>query len=92
LALSERAWKHIRERHPETSGYKIMIKDVVGKPDFVVRGLGGVRKAVRWLQRTHLGPKYIVVVYRGEGSKKDIITAYFTSDLKKVKGEVEWKA
>jgi hypothetical protein len=92
LALSDRAWKHIRERHPEVSGYKSVIRNVVAKPDIVVRGLGGEKKAIRWLERTHLGPKYLVVVYREEADKKDIITAYFTSDLKRVKGEVEWKA
>jgi hypothetical protein len=40
----------------------------------------------------HLGPKYVVVVYHKEKEEKVIITAYFTSDLKKVKGEMVWRA
>ncbi len=92
MALSEGAWKHIRRRHPEISGYKNLITDVVASPDLVVRGLRGEKKAIRWLERTQLGPKYMVIVYREGGDKKDIITAYFASDLKRVKGEVEWKA
>jgi hypothetical protein len=42
--------------------------------------------------QAHLGPKYIVAIYREKGVRKDITTAYFTSDLKRVKGDVEWRA
>jgi hypothetical protein len=91
LALSGTAWKHIRDRHPEISGYRNLVKNVTRRPDLVVRGVGGEKKAVKWVGRTHLGPKYIVVIYREKGDKKDIITAYFTSDLKRIKGEVEWR-
>ena len=49
-------------------------------------------KAVKLFTKTHLGPKYLVVVYREKSGRKDIITAYFTSDLKRVKGEPIWKA
>jgi len=49
-------------------------------------------KAVRYLDKTHLGPKYLVVVYREEKGEKAIITEYFTSNLNKLKGEMVWKA
>ena len=50
-------------------------------------------KAVKFISKTHLGPKYLVVVYRvRKEEKKDIITSYFTSDLKRIKGELVWKA
>lgn len=74
------------------SGYKSLIKEVVARPELVIRGVRRERKAIRWLDQTHLGPKYLVVVYREERDEKAIITAYFTSDLKRVKGEVEWRA
>lgn len=92
LALSEVAWKHIRERHPEATGYRDLIKDIVTRPDLIVRGVGGEKKAIKWVKQTHLGPKYMVVIYREKGDRKDIITDYFTSNLKRVKGEVEWRA
>lgn len=92
MALSEDAWKHIRERHPEVSDYEDLVRRVVAKPDLIVRGSGGEKKAVRWIERTHLGSKYMVVVYREAGNRKNIITAYFTSNLKRVRGEIEWKA
>jgi hypothetical protein len=92
LALSESAWKHIRERHPEMSHYQRLVKDVAAKPAFIFEGKQRERKAVRFVTRTHLGSKYLVVVYREENSRKAIITAYFTSDLKRIKGNLTWKA
>lgn len=91
LTLSETAWRHIRERHPEVSRYEELVKDVVARPERILKGKREERKAVRHLVKTHLGQKYLVVVYRDEGTRKIIITAYFTSDLKKIKGDVIWK-
>ena len=73
------------------SRYQGLIKDVVAKPEVVIRGIRGELKAVSYLDETRLGPKYLVVVYRELKGEKAIITAYFTSDLKKVKGELVWK-
>ena len=92
MTLSERAWKHIRERHPEVSSYKQLIGEVLAKPQIIVKGKKAELKAVRFVPKTHLGPKYLVVVYREESGQKRIITAYFTSDPKKLKGEVVWRA
>lgn len=92
MSLSERAWRHIRERHPEVSRYRGVIEDVVSNPEIIFKGQRGVRKAIRYLNKTHLGAKYLVVVYSEHGGQKAIITAYFTSDKRKVKGEMVWKA
>ena len=92
LVLSKQAWTHIRARHPEVSEYRRMIEEVLENPDLIVRGRRSGRKAVRYVRETHLGPKHLVVVYREEGQRKVILTAYFTSDLKRVKGEPIWRA
>ncbi len=93
MTLSEEARKHIRDRHPEVSRYEELIKDVLANPEFILKGNREERKAVRYVKETHLGPKYLVVVYREKASgQKAIITAYFTSDLKRIKGEPIWKA
>jgi hypothetical protein len=89
--LSEEAWNHIRERHPEVSQYEGLVKSVASKPELILEGNRGERKAVS-LVKTHLSAKYLVVVYREESLRKAIITAYFTSDLKRIKGELVWKA
>ncbi len=91
MKLSERAWRHIRERHPEVSDYKERIMEVLARPELILKGRRAERKAIRHTQ-THLGPKYLVVVYREDKSQKVIITAYLTSDLKRVKGETVWRA
>lgn len=93
MTLSEEARKHIRERHPEVSRYEELIKEVLVNPEFILKGNREERKAIRYVKETHLGPKYLVVVYRESASgRKAIITAYFTSDLKRIKGEPIWKA
>ncbi len=90
--ISEKAWKHIRERHPEISTYRGRIEDVVLRPELVVKSRGAEFKAIGLLPNTRLGPKYLVVVYVERKGQKSIITAYFTSDLKRVRGEVVWRA
>ncbi len=92
MTLSERAWKHIRERHPELVNYEGLIKNALARPDVILKGNQEEMKAVKLFTKTHLGSKYLVVVYREERAQKVIITAYFTSDLKRVKGEPIWKA
>ena len=92
MSLSDRAWKHIRERHPEVSRYRSVIEDTASSPEIIMEGRWGERKAIRYLNKTHLGPKYLVVVYAERSGRKAIITAYLTSDKKKVKGEIVWKA
>ncbi len=92
MNLTERAWKHIRERHPEVSSYKQLIGYVMAEPELIIKGKEAESKAVRYVPETHLGPKYLVVVYREGSGRKPIITAYFTSDLTKIRGEVVWRA
>lgn len=74
------------------SHYQRLVKEVVAEPELIIQGVQRERKAVRFVAKTHLGPKYLVVVYLEEDSRKAIITAYFTSDLKRVKGDIIWRA
>ena len=92
MTLSDKAWKHTRERRPEVTRYEESIKDALARPEMILKGKRNERKAVKLSEKTHLGSKYLVVVFREESGHKAIITAYFTSDLKRIKGEVIWKA
>ena len=65
---------------------------MAARPEIILEGRQGERKAIRYVAKAHLGSKYLVVVYREENARKAIITAYFTSDLKRIKGELKWKA
>jgi len=46
------------------SHYQELVKDIVAEPEFIYQGTRGERKAVRYATTTHLGSKYLVVVYR----------------------------
>jgi hypothetical protein len=89
--LSEKVLDHIVTRHPEVAAYTHGIVKTVQDPDMVIRGLRGELKALKFYTKLHVGPKYLVVVYRELREEKVIITAYFTSNAAKVKGEVVWK-
>jgi hypothetical protein len=65
--------------------------ETIQNPDLVVRGLRGELKALKFYPTLHIGSKYLVVIYRCHDEEKVIITAYFTSNIARVKGEVVWR-
>jgi len=91
VRLSRKVLDHIVSRHPEVKAYTGEISEAVRNPDLVVRGLRGELKALKFYPRLPIGSKYLVVVYREFDDEKVIITAYFTSNLAKVKGGVVWR-
>jgi len=91
VKLSKRVLDHIIVRHPEIAAYTHKIVETVQSPDLVVRGLRGAFKALRFYSALRIGPKYLVVIYRELPEEKVIITAYFTSSVARVKGEVVWR-
>ncbi|MCP8307200.1 MAG: hypothetical protein H3Z54_00660 [archaeon] len=91
IKLSKKVLDHIIARHPEVATYVNEIVETVQNPDLVVKGLRGELKALKFYTELHIGLKYLVVVYRKLHEEKVIITAYFTSNVAKVKGEVIWR-
>ncbi len=89
--FSRKILDHIVTRHPEVAAYTHEIVKTVQDPDMIIKGLRGELKALKFYTKLHIGPKYLVVVYRELRGEKVIITAYFTSNVAKVKGEVTWK-
>lgn len=63
MKLSEKAWSHIRSRHPEMSRYKDLIENVESFAELILRCRRGEFKAVRLVKGTHLDQKHLVVVY-----------------------------
>ena len=82
---------HIATRHPEVAAYTNAIIQAVRNPDLIIKGLRGELKALKFYTRLHIGPKYLVVVYREFREEKVIITAYFTSNVANIKGEILWR-
>jgi len=91
IKLRKRVLNHIVARHPEVKTYTHEIVETVQNPDLVIKGARGELKALKFYAELHIGPKYLVVVHRELREEKVIITAYFTSDVAKVKGEVIWR-
>jgi len=91
IKLSQTVLNHIILRHPEVKAYTHKITETVQNPDLVVKGLRGEFKALKYYLTLHIGPKYLVIIYRNFNEEKVIITAYFTSNVTRVKGEVIWR-
>ena len=91
VKLSRKVLNHIVSRHPEVARYTREIIIAVQNPDLIIRGSRGEFKALKFYTDLHIGPKYLVVIYQEKGEEKVIITAYFTSNAAKVKGEVVWR-
>ena len=93
VRLTSERWTHITSSHTDMNDNKDLLLKTVENPDMILKGVGGELRAVRFHQKTHLGPKYLMVAYKelsyGEGF---IITAYKTSKVDKiVKRGVIWK-
>jgi len=91
IKISRKVLNHIASRHPEVARYTHEIVTAVQNPDLIIRGLRGEFKALKFYANLHIGPKYLVVIYREQGEEKVIITAYFTSNVARVKGEIVWR-
>ena len=91
VKLSNEVLNHIVVRHPEVATYTHKIIETVEDPDLIIKGLRDELKALKFYTELHIGSKYLVVVYHERGKAKVIITAYFTSNVDKVKGEVVWR-
>jgi len=93
VRLTSERWTHITSSHTDMNDNKDLLLKTVENPDMILKGVDGELRAVRFYQKTHLGPKYLMVAYNelsyGAGF---IITAYKTSKVDKiVKRGVIWK-
>ncbi|KPV64841.1 MAG: hypothetical protein AOA65_0755 [Candidatus Bathyarchaeota archaeon BA1] len=90
VRFSKRVLNHIVKRHPEVEAHVHKIAETVEYPEVIIRGTRGELKALKFYPALPIGPKYLVVVYREIHEEKVIITAYFTSNLAKIRGEIIW--
>ena len=78
VQLHEDMFKRILRKHSELHGMEGLVLDTVTRPDLVLMGHGEELLAVKRYERTSLGPKDMVVVYRED--KQLVITAFLISD------------
>jgi len=91
VRLSSKVLDHIVARHPEVAAYTHEIVETVQKPDLVVRGLRGELKALRFYAELHIGPKFLVVVYRELREEKGYYNRLLYLDVAGVEGEMVWR-
>jgi hypothetical protein len=72
------------------AGHLDLVVETLSDPDYVVAGVRGESLALKRYDRTAIGPKHVVVVYReGDGF---IVTAFMTSKADKlVKRGLQWR-
>ena len=83
IRLTYERWSHILESHDYMAGNLNILLDTIENPDYIVRGNKGELLAVKYHEKTNISSKYAVVVYK-ENDSNFILTAFFTSDLKRV--------
>ena len=89
IRLTDERWSHITTSHTDMKDNKDLLLKTVEDPEMILKGVSDELRAVRFFQRTHLGPKYLMTVYKELSYEEGfIITAYKTSKIDKiVRGE-----
>lgn len=91
IKLTSGSIQHIIRKHPEAKPYLEQVIETVENPDLIIQGEFGELKALKFYESLHIGSKYFVVPYREKDSEGFIITAYFTSNLDRVRGAIVWR-
>ena len=89
VRLTGERWAHILD-HPEMVGQRERLVEALAEPDIVIATLTdeAVLAYHRLYETTPVTRKYLVVVVKTAPEDAFILTAYFTSRLKK--GQVVW--
>lgn len=86
IRLTGERWNHITASHIDMEDNQKLLLETIRDPDIILQGVTDDVRGVKFFQKTHLGPKYLVAVYK-EIDKKDgfILTAYKASKINKIK-------
>jgi len=81
IRLTDERWFHITEEHSEMAGNYFEVLETVEVPEAIYKGKAEELLAIRKIEQK----KYLVVVYK-EMNYEDgfVITAFFTSKIKKI--------
>lgn len=90
IRLTQERWEHILD-HPEMDGQRERLSDVLQEPDIIVATPkdATVHAFHRWYDETPVTQKYAVVVVKWLVDDAFILTAYFTSRVRK--GDIVWQ-
>lgn len=96
IRLTQRVWTtKLLTARPEFSQrleYPEEMKAVIEDPDYIVRGDKGEFIALRWCDIAPKHPKYLCTIYRELNGGGFVITAFFTSRLRRfLQRQVVWQ-
>ena len=81
INLTVERWFHIIESHDYMAGYFHNVLETINDPDYVMAGKKEELLAIKFYERTHIGPKYLICCYREKNKKGFVITAFMTSKI-----------
>jgi len=89
VRLTAERWAHILE-HPEMADQRARLEETLAAPDIVIATVkdGTVHTYHRLYETTPVTRKFLVVAVKIEAQDAFVLTAYFTSRLKK--GSIVW--
>lgn len=82
--ITHERWAHIVENHDYMAGNIDKVIETLEDPGYIVSGRKGEKIALKHYQQTSISEKYVVAVYREEEEDGFLITAFMTSDEKKI--------
>jgi len=91
VRLTEERWAHILD-HPEMIGQRERLIETLAQPDLVIATVKDETVHVyhRLYETTPVTRKFLVVAVKMEEDDAFVLTAYFTSRLKK--GKIVWRS
>jgi len=81
IRLTDERWMHIVETHDDLAGYYYEVLDTIANPDLIIKGHRQEKLAVKRYSKK----KNLVSVYNESKPDGFVITAFFTSELKRLK-------
>jgi len=83
IELIEERWLHILREHPEISGYKERIQEVLAKPDYIKESSRDTKVVLYYkFYNDIFNGKYILTVVKKD-VRSYILTCYITDMIKK---------
>ncbi len=84
IRLTSERWGHILESHDYMAGYEDLVIQTISEPEYIVKGWVNEKIACKNFKNTHLGEKWMIVIYKEDSKDGFIISAFMTSNIKKI--------
>lgn len=84
IRITHERWSHIVENHDYMAGNIDKVIETLEDPGYIVSGRRGEKIALKYYRQTSVSEKYVVAVYKEEEEDGFLITAFMTSEEKRI--------